>query len=148
MGGVERSVEDRLQRLEDLEQIRQLFIDYGHYLDNGDFASYGKLFADEGEILLGPVGRAKGPAAIQALMDGNLAGRIGSSYHLIANPIINLDGDRATTDVSWAVITCGPEGQSVLSMFGRHRDVLVRERGHWRFLRREGLIDIPSKYRG
>ena len=65
---------ERLQRLEDLEEIRQLFIDYGHYLDSGNFAAYGELFADEGEVLLGAIGRAKGPTAIEALMRQTMEG--------------------------------------------------------------------------
>lgn len=140
------TVEARLRRLEDLDAIRQLFVDYGHYLDNGDFAAYGALFAEEGEVLLGPIGRAKGPAAIEALMEKTLGGRAGSSYHLVANPVIELDGDRATSEVTWAVIARGKDGQPVLPMVGRHVDVLVREGGTWKFLRREGHVDIPSQY--
>lgn len=141
-------LEARLRRLEDLESIRQLFVDYGHYLDSGDFAAYGSLFAEEGEVLLGPIGRAKGPAAIQALMEKTLGGRGGNSYHLIANPIVDLDGDRATSEVTWAVIARGKDGQPVLPMVGRHVDTLVREGGRWKFLRRQGHVDIPSAYPG
>jgi hypothetical protein len=99
-------------------------------------------------VLLGPIGRAKGPAAIQALMEKTLGGRAGSSYHLIANPVIKLDGDRATSEVTWAVIARGKDGQPVLPMVGRHVDELVREGGTWKFLRREGHVDIPSQYPG
>lgn len=139
------TLEARLRRLEDLEAIRQLFVDYGHYLDCGDFDSYGKLFADDGEVLLGPMGRASGPAAIQALMEKTLTGR-GNSFHIVSNPIIHLDGDRATSEVMWAVIVRDDNGKPALPMLGRHKDVLTRQRGEWRFLRREGHIDIPSRY--
>jgi 3-phenylpropionate/cinnamic acid dioxygenase small subunit len=144
----EATLEARLRRLEDLDAIRQLFVDYGHCLDNGKFAQYGSLFAEEGEVLLGPIGRAKGPAAIQALMEKTLGGRQGGSYHLIANPVIQLDGDRASSEVSWAVIVRQPDGQAALTMLGRHVDKLIREGGRWKFLRREGLVDIPNKYAG
>ncbi len=53
-------LQDRVQRLEDILEIQQLFIDYGHHLDAGDFEAYASLFANEGEVLLGPLGRAKG----------------------------------------------------------------------------------------
>jgi hypothetical protein len=56
------ALEARLARLEDLMEIHQLFVDYGRYLDAGDFDAYAELFADDGEVLLGPMGRAKGPA--------------------------------------------------------------------------------------
>jgi 3-phenylpropionate/cinnamic acid dioxygenase small subunit len=141
------AVAERLQRLEDLEEIRQLFIDYGHYLDSGDFAAYGGLFADEGEVLLGPVGRAKGPADIEALMRRTMEGARGSSFHIVSNPIIELDGDQATTEVMWTVVTRDGQDRASVTMLGRHRDRLTRQRGRWRFLRREGFIDVPSRYR-
>lgn len=149
-----QALEARLQRLEDLEEIRQLFVDYGYHLDRCDFASYGTLFAEEGEILLGPMGRAKGPAAIQAMMEKVLGGKAGASYHVIANPIITFDEssggtsgpNRATTDVTWVVVSRDPEGKAQVPMLGRHKDVVTRENGRWKFLRREGHIDIPSKY--
>jgi ketosteroid isomerase-like protein len=138
---------DRLQRLEDLEEIRQLFVDYGHHLDSGDFAAYGGLFADDGEVLLGPVGRAKGPAAIEALMRQTMEGARGSSFHIVSNPMIELHGDQATAEVMWTVVARDKQDNTTVSMLGRHRDQLTRERGRWRFLRREGFIDIPSRYR-
>jgi hypothetical protein len=136
----------RLRRLEDLEAIRQLFVDYGYCLDHGLFEDYGRLFADDGEILLGPIGRAKGPEAITALMSKTLGGRQGGSFHVIANPVIKLDGDTATTDVTWLVVTRTETGAASASMLGRHKDTVVRQRGEWKFQRREGHVDIPSKY--
>lgn len=140
------TIEGRLRRLEDLSDIHQLFVDYGHYLDQGDFAAYAGLFADDGEVLLGPLGRAKGRAAIEAMMREVLGDQVGTSYHVISSPIVRLDGDEATSDVMWTVVAQGADGGPVLTMIGRHRDDLVRERGAWRFRRRRGLVDIPSSY--
>src|SRR5438046_606144 len=42
-------LEARVRRMEDLEEIRQLFVDYGHYLDARDAEAYANLFAREGE---------------------------------------------------------------------------------------------------
>jgi uncharacterized protein (TIGR02246 family) len=148
MESAEGTIEQRLQRLEDLDEIRQLFVDYGHYLDQHDFASYAQLFSEEGELLLGPIGRAKGRAAIREQMERTMPGDPGGTYHLVTNPRITLDGDRATSEVMWSVVSRGTDGNAVLSMLGRHRDVLVREGGRWVFLRREGHIDVPSRYPG
>ena len=137
-------LEARLRRLEDLAEINQLFIDYGHHLDHGDFAAYADLFAADGEVLLGPIGRAQGRDQIRALMERTLGGAAGSSYHVISNPMVALDGDNATTDVMWTVVSRGSDGRPVLGMIGRHRDTLVREDGQWRFKRRKGFVDIPS----
>jgi hypothetical protein len=144
--GADANNEARLRRLEDLEEIRALFVDYGYYLDHGLFADYARLFAEDGEILLGPLGRAKGPAAIQALMEQALGARVGSSYHVIANPIVRLEGDRATSNVTWVVLVRDEAGKPVLPMIGHHADTLVRTAQGWKFLRREGHVDLPSKY--
>ena len=142
--GDDGSVEARLRRLEDLQEIQQLFFDYGHHLDAGDFAAYASLFATDGEVKLGPVGRAKGRDEIRALMEGMLARGVGTSYHVISSPRVDLDGDTATSEVMWTVVHRGPDGQAVLSMIGRHRDRLVREDGRWCFRERRGFVDIPS----
>lgn len=140
----------RLRRLEDLEAIRQLFVDYGMHLDHCDFHAYAALFAAEGELLLGPMGRARGPQAIEAMMSRALGGRRGTSYHLIANPLVSLgdgaDPDRASAEVTWAAIVRDPAtGGPSLTLYGHHRDVLVREDGRWKFLRREGHVDLPAR---
>ena len=138
------ALEARLARLEDLMEIHQLFIDYGRYLDAGDFDAYASLFAADGEVLLGPMGRAQGPENIKALMTKTLAGSVGTSFHIVSSPAVTLDGDRATSVVMWTVVNRDVGGQATVSMIGRHVDELVREEGRWRFRRRKGFVDIPS----
>ncbi len=138
------SLAQRLRRLEDLDEIRQLFIDYGRHLDAGDVEAYAALFADEGEVLLGPIGRAKGRAAIVELITKVKARATTPSHHLITSPVIRLDGDRATSEVQWTVIRPDAHGKLEVAMFGRHEDELVRERGRWRLLRRRGRVDVPA----
>ena len=139
------TLEARLRRAEDLLEIQQLFIEYGRYLDRGDFGAYAALFAEDGELMIGPMGRAKGRAEIEAMMTKTLSGRSGQSYHLITAPIIELDGDRATSEVMWTVLVQEADGSPRVSMTGRHRDDLVREGRRWKFQRRRGYVDIPSK---
>ena len=140
------ALEARLARLEDILEIHQLFVDYGRHLDAGNFEAYADLFADDGEVLLGPVGRAKGRDEILAVMTKS-GGTPGTSLHIISSPAVELDGDRATSEVMWTVVQRDGEGQPTVSMIGRHVDELVRERGRWRFRRRKGYVDIPSVMR-
>jgi uncharacterized protein (TIGR02246 family) len=134
----------RLQRVEDLQEIHQLFVDYGGHLDRCDLDAYAALFADDGELLLGPVARAKGRDEIKATMAKVLSGSKGNSFHVISSPQVELDGDRATSEVMWTVVARGDDGKPYVSAIGRHVDELVRERGRWRFAKRRGLVDIPS----
>jgi ketosteroid isomerase-like protein len=143
MTGIEE-LEARVQRLEDLAAIHQLFIDYGIYLDAGDFAAYAQLFAEDGEALLGPMGRAKGPAAIEALMTTLLADRVGTTFHIVSSPQVSLDGDTASSTVMWTVVGRGSDNAPEVPMLGRHVDQLVRTPQGWRFQRRRGEMLIPA----
>jgi uncharacterized protein (TIGR02246 family) len=138
------TVEQRLQMVEDLLEIQRLANDYGRLLDKGDFEGFANLFATDGEISLGPMAQATGPAEVRRAMEAAIPGPYGESFHIIGTPTVDLDGDTATSVVMWTVIRRGSDGNPVLSMIGRHRDNLVREAGRWRIKRRRGFVDIPS----
>ena len=139
----------RLRRLEDLEQIRRLFTEYKIVLDRHDFAAYADLFAEDGEFVAGP-GVAKGRAAIREMVEampssGLLARAPGDDYHVIVNPLIELDpgdSDRAHAELTWLYVVKGPDGAPKLAKLGHYNDTLIREAGRWRFLRREAPADI------
>lgn len=141
-------LEARVRRLEDILAIQQIFVDYGRALDSGDFATYASLFAADGEVQLGPIGSARGRAAIRALMERTMEGRVGASIHIVSSPQITfVDDDRAASEVMWTVAHRRADGRPELTMMGRHLDDLVRENGTWRIARRRGVIDMPSTFR-
>src|ERR1051326_144361 len=91
-------IETRLRRLEDAEAVWRLFMDYRRHLDARDFAAYSQLFVEDGEWL-GNLGEARGPAEIEALLERTLErypDDATRTYHLVCNPVIRIDGDRAT----------------------------------------------------
>lgn len=134
----------RVQRLEDMLAIHQLFIDYGQHLDANDFDAYASLFAEDAELLLGPTGRAKGRDNIRSMMEQSVGGAPGSYIHLISSPVVELDGDSATARVNWAAINRDADGRPHLGLLGHHKDELVRVDGRWYFKRRAGYVDMPS----
>lgn len=148
-------LEARLRRLEDLEEIRRLFEDYGYHLDRGQWHEYADLYSEDGQMRLGPV-RANGRAAIEAAAQEGFGGGGGGQstrtpiregglggLHVIGSPRIELDGDRATAEVMWVVIVRDTEDKPFVSSAGHHLDDLVRENGRWHFQKRRGFIDIP-----
>jgi uncharacterized protein (TIGR02246 family) len=146
---VPADIATRLRRLEDLEQIRRLFMEYKVVLDRQDFAAYADLFAEDGEFVAGP-GVAKGRTAIREMVEampssGLLARAPGDDHHVIVNPLIELDPndpDRARAELTWLYVVKGPDGGPKLAKLGHYNDTLVREEGRWRFLRREAPADI------
>jgi len=139
------SLEARVARIEDLLAINQLFIDYGEHLDAGNFDAYAQLFAEDGEVRLGPMGNATGRADIQALMTATLGERIGETFHIVSSPRITLDGDRATATVMWSVASMADDGLARVTMVGHHLDELVKHDGRWFFQRRKGVVNLPRK---
>jgi len=135
----------RLQRLEDMEEIRTLLLDYGRFLDARDLPSYSRLFAKDGEWV-GGFGSAQGPAGILAFMEKNLGTgpNRGNTYHILSNFVIEVKGDFATAWSRWTFITPAADGKPVISQAGRYDDTLVREGGRWRFKRRTASNDIPA----
>jgi ketosteroid isomerase-like protein len=131
---------DRLQELEDREQIRQIFVDYAKYLDSGDHAGYASLFADDG-VLVAQLGEAVGPAAIEEVLDKNLGpqvrGHLPEAIHVMNNQRIDIDGANATTTVVWFYLTSDTDGVPTVLQSGRYRDDLVRDNGTWKIKRHD-----------
>jgi uncharacterized protein (TIGR02246 family) len=138
------SPDSRLQRLEDMEEIRTLLLDYGRFLDSRDLVAYSRLFAKDGEWV-GGFGSARGPEEILAFMQKNLGTgpNRGNTFHILSNFEIVVDRDSATAWSRWTFITPGGDGKPVISQAGRYDDTLVREDGSWRFKRRVASNDTP-----
>ena len=122
------SIEERLERLEDLESIRRLLLEYRRHLDGKDFRAYADLFAVDGEFVAGPGGtiRAKGPQGIFELVDGMrgtlLTDAGGDDVHIAVNEVIELAGDRAHVTSTWVYLIRGQGDLPEVSKIG-HYDV-------------------------
>lgn len=135
----------RLQRLEDVEEIRKLYVAYGRHLDDGDAAAYASLFAADAKLRLGGVMRADGREEIEkvaALVVRPKQGSTRRTLHLIASPVIEVDGDRATGECVWAAVSADEGKTPEVPHMGRHVDEFVREEGRWRIASRKGLLDL------
>jgi uncharacterized protein (TIGR02246 family) len=142
------SIEERLRRLEDTEEIRRLIQDYRRNLDTFDLTAYGQLFAAEGEWL-GGTGYGKSPAGITAMLTERLPAPKGgpqSSWHLLTDPVITVDGDHATGELNWAWVGRGEDGAPLMRLLGTYTDSYVREDGRWRFRTRVAQTNIPRKH--
>lgn len=139
----DKALAARVQRVEDIQEIQRVLLDYGRFLDARDFASYSRLFAKDGEWA-GGFGTVQGPAAIQAFMEKQIAGpNRGNTFHILSNFEIDVQGDTATAWSRWTFVTPGADKKPAVSQAGRYDDTFVRENGHWKFKRRVASNDIP-----
>jgi hypothetical protein len=135
----------RLGRLEDILEIQRLLLDYGVHLDARDLGAYARLFCEDGEWT-GATGSAVGPAAIQAMLEESLPGNPPApgetTWHLMANPVVDLDGDRASARVMWVLLRRDAGDRPGIAVTGHYEDVLACEDGRWKFKRREAFVDV------
>jgi uncharacterized protein (TIGR02246 family) len=145
---VSGALEERLRALEDRAEIDRLLADYVRCVDARDWRAYSLLFARDG-VWTGGIGYAQGPDTIEAMLAERIGARVPApgptEFHLVANPTVELDGNRASAESTWALIVRGEGDTPDLTLLGRYRDQLVREDGRWRFARRESHTEIPVR---
>jgi hypothetical protein len=61
-------------------------------------------------------------------------------YHLVSNPQVDVQGDRATARSRDLLVMRGENGQPQPMLAGLYEDEFVREDGEWKILRR---VDHP-----
>lgn len=123
-------MEARIDRLESLDEIRQLPHRYALALDTRDIDALVGLFVDDVRLGGGETGRA----ALRAWFTESLS-RIGTSIHLVANHVIDFqDADHAT-----GIVTCRDEVDRRTDWgvgYVQYWDAYERRDGHWYFARR------------
>ena len=141
----------RLAALEAERGVLATLYQYGHALDYGAEADWVDCFAAAAHYELRD--RAAGTADSVRSYDGRdelaafAAGHTRAPErfhkHLVADPLISVDGDRATAS-SYFIRLDDVGGERVVYAFGRYRDELVRGAdGRWRFAVR--IAEIESR---
>ncbi len=135
----------RVRHLEDMDEIRRLYLDYGQHLDAGDVDAYAELFTQDAKLRLTPVLRADGRDEIRRVAESGVrpAHRGQGAVHVLGAPRIDLDDDRASGDCVWAAVSVADDGTPQI-VVGRHIDELAREDGRWRFSSRKGILDVGA----
>jgi hypothetical protein len=137
------TLEERIQRLEDIEEIKQIQVTYINALIQADFKTCLECFSENGVIDI-HAGRAEGKAAIKALYDREIQYvHIGKEGLVEIHPIIKVDGDKATGSwlmyIHYALPRKLDPIPSILSsadapdwLQGFHDMEYVRENGKWK----------------
>jgi 3-phenylpropionate/cinnamic acid dioxygenase small subunit len=132
--------------------IRELLERYMRYNDDGDIDSTIDLFEPDARYQV--VGRVmQGHAELRAFWlevgwtEGNVAWTAPGhlliqprSAHMMANPIIDIHGDRADCESDFLVVDRREDGRAKIMLVGRYRDRLRRSPdGQWRIAVRTGV---------
>lgn len=142
-----KTLEERLQRIEDVRAIKNLVSSYAYYYAAGQFDRLEGLFARQTPgvcITMSDWGAWKGPEGVRRFygyMEHRAGDRVGLlSQHCFTVPVIEVAGDGETAACLWVVpgIVAAPkagEAPEAVWNWAKVGMVLVREEGQWRFLR-------------
>ena len=133
-------LERRVRRVEDIEAIRELKARYCAYCDDAyDPDGIASLFTEDAVWDGGPLGRCDGREAIRRFFR-EASRRVSFAIHHVTNPMITVDGDRASG--RWYLLQpCTvAEGERAVWMAARYSDEYVRVGGDWKF--RNVKIDL------
>ena len=135
-----KTVEDRIQIIEDVESIKKLKASYCYWVDAGiagDAPQMDELVAhfteNEPWADFGPFGLHKGKEAVGAFFREVVVGTLSYSAHMVSNPIIEVDGSKATG--KWYVdVPCTLRGaKRPLWLQAKYNEEYVKEGGQWRW---------------
>jgi ketosteroid isomerase-like protein len=139
-----------MQTLLDKLAIREVLERYMRYNDDRAADLIAELF-DEDAIFQVVGQLVKGREAIRVFFGGDgeqpkpwtEPGELlkqPASVHLSSNPVIDVDGDTATSELDFFVVSRGDDGRARSSLVGRYRDHLRRlDDGRWVITTRVGV---------
>lgn len=121
--------------ISDKLEIVDVLYRYATALDSRDRELLSEVFVEEGLFEIGAgVGDFKGVDAIADVVLEFLGG-LESSQHIISNPVVRLDGDRASSTCYLHAQHYMPDqrtGGNTLEVGGTYHDELVRTSAGWR----------------
>lgn len=125
------SIEDRIQAIEDRDEIRELTARYCHAVRDGAGEAVVELFTEDGALEMNDR-KFEGHGELRQAYGASM--RQPTLRAFIQNHVIDLDGDRATGQCS-VEIRAVEKGRAFTAA-GHYDDTYRRDNGSWRFARR------------
>lgn len=126
----------QIKKFQDIQEVQELHTNYAYLLLTRDWKKIADLFTDDAVAILHRRGRFQGKAAItnifKAVVQNNSMGK-GRDGHVAVQPIIHVNGDKATAQWLMFIISNDPKtGYENIIQHGRHEVEYVRINGMWK----------------
>jgi uncharacterized protein (TIGR02246 family) len=138
VGSTNRWHTGAMTSFEDYNAIRVLTARYNRAADEQDLEGFAACFTDDGIFEIEGLVTLQGCEAVKGMI-ANLAF---PTHHMTTDPVIEVDGDRATQTCSF-VLFGRREGDNQMQVLttSRYEDDLVRTPDGWRFAKRVSRTD-------
>lgn len=123
------TLEQRIKRLEDLEEIRGLRMRYHYCVNEHIYAQAAEIHTEDAFVSFGKLAEARGKAEIAALYE-RLENNVTLIRQFPCQPIVTLDGDRASA-VCYLDARYAQQGTSIIAAV-TYFDQYVRTPEGWR----------------
>jgi ketosteroid isomerase-like protein len=136
---LEKTLEEQqkqIKKFQDIQELQELHTNYAYLLLARDWEKIVDLFTDDAVAILHRRGRFPGKTAITEIfknvVQNNSNGK-GRDSHVAMQPVIHVDGDKATAQWLMFIISVDPEsGVENIIQHGRHEMEYVRINGRWK----------------
>ncbi|MEW5735659.1 MAG: nuclear transport factor 2 family protein [Thermodesulfobacteriota bacterium] len=145
-------LEERVRRLEDLEEIRRLKSLYCHLVDrsvSGEAAATEELmghFTEEAWGEYGDFGRYEGRENLALFFGQVVPGILSFTAHMVHNPLIDIHGDEAVGRWYFEVPCTLREKNLAGWLQGRYEEGFVRRGGTWKWAFIKASFDYATPY--
>jgi hypothetical protein len=143
----------RVQRLEDIDEIKKLKATYCFLCDAGldDERNRNELISHftadaRVDFGLGPASHFRGREGLEVFFGQVVPGAVSFCMHMVHNAIIEVDGDRATGRWYYEAPTTDAASERAQWMAGTYVEEYLREDGEWKFVSIETQWKYISPY--
>lgn len=144
--GANRTIEERLQEMEDREAIRQAICGYGYAVDGCNADAVGSFYVEDGVYAVDDAGTWEGRDAIAAITRSDTHQKLVQTgcAHVSTPPFIVIEGDRAVATCH-TMVPLRRDGEFYIARLSASRIELARHAGGgWKIVHRQNYMQDGS----
>lgn len=142
-----RTIEQRIQELEDREAIRQALSGYSCAIDGCNVEAVGSFFEQDAAYAVGDIGVFEGREAIEAIArdKAHLDQVAAGVAHFLTPPYIVIEGDAAVATCHTMLAMHGADGFFIGRVSASRIEFVRQADGGWKILRRQNWMMDGAK---
>ena len=138
------SIEERLERLESKDQIKELRATYCYHVDDQEADAFASLFTEDAILDFGNAGTYEGHDELREFINSVVPEFYEFIVHMVHNPVIEVDGDTASG--RWYFEAPATSQGTDTWIQGQYDEEYARVDGEWKFAEIEARFNYVADY--